>query len=166
MNINFTKIYRLWFLLTSISVLGVLITFFMGYDSIQHVWKSSFHNIHTLFIGILLAAVFVRIYMALNKINAVPLMHLFNANNILDKIIALAYISMCTVLLLTLATELYLLVVSTAHQILFIHRLRDAIQPVFAIMVLIHVLYVLYVNVVQKSGSLKKLIQASTILNK
>jgi len=161
MNINFTKIYRLWFLLTTVSVVGVLTTFFMGYDPVQNSWNYSYHNMHTLFIGMLLAAVFVRIYMALNKINAVPLMHLINATNMVDRVIALAYIAMCSVLLITLGTELYLLSVSPDQQSLMIRTLRDATQPIFAVMVAIHVLYVLYVNVLNKRGSLRKLLQAS-----
>ena len=163
MNINFTKIYRLWFILTTVSVVGALTTFFMGYDPVQNAWNYSIHNMHTLFIGILLAAVFIRLYMAFNKINAVPLMHLVNAKNSTDRVIALAYISMCSALLITLGSEIYFLSVPPEEHSLMIRTLRDTTQPIFAIMVTVHVFYVLYVNLVKKRGSLRKLIKASNL---
>ena len=79
MQINFTKLYRLWFLLTILSVLGIFTTYFTGYTPTDNVWHEPLHNLHTLFVGMLFAAVTVRVYMAFNKINAVPLMHLIRA---------------------------------------------------------------------------------------
>jgi len=49
----------------------------------------------------LLAAVAARIYMALNKINAVPLMHLLCARTFLEGIVAVGYIAMRAALLIT-----------------------------------------------------------------
>lgn len=161
MKINFTKTYRLWFLLTSTSVLGVLITFYMGYDSLENVWIIPYHSMHTVFIGILLAAVGTRLYMAINKINPVPLMHLIRAKSFLSVMISLAYISMCSVLLITLGSELYLLLTPKEEHVLGVYTLRDSSQPIFAIMVVVHVVYVMYINITKKRDSLRKLILAT-----
>ncbi len=161
MQINFTKIYRLWYLLTTISVLGIFTTFFMGYSPVDNVWERPFYNIHTLFVGMLSAAVTVRIYMALNKINAVPLMHLLRARTVLEAVVAIGYIAMCTALLITLMSDIYLLVVIKEESVVWVRALRDATQPVFAVMVAVHVLYVLYLNSVKKRGTLRRLLLAS-----
>lgn len=161
MQINFTKLYRLWYLLTTISVLGIFTTYFMGYSPVDNVWVSPFFNIHTLFVGMLSAAVTVRIYMALNKINAVPLMHLLRARTVLEAVVAIGYIAMCTALLITLFSDIYLLVVTKDEAVVWVRELRDATQPVFAVMVAVHLLYVLYLNGVKKRGTLRKLLLAS-----
>ncbi len=161
MQINFTKLYRLWYLLTTLSVLGIFTTYFTGYSPIDKLWNEPLHNLHTLFVGMLFAAVTARVYMALNKINAVPLMHLVRAKNVLEVIIALGYIAMCTALLITLFSDIYLLVVAKGEAMLWIVELRDATQPVFAVMVAVHVLFVLYLNGVKKRGTLRKLLLAS-----
>jgi len=166
MKINFTQTYRLWFLLTSTSVLGLLITYFMGYDPLTNVWIVSYHNMHTMFTGMLLAAVLTRLYMAIYKINPVPLMHLMHAKSFLDILIALAYISMCSVLLITLGTEFYFLLTPKEEHALSVYTLRNFSQPIFAIMVFVHVLYVLYVNLIKKRDSLRNLLLASDADNK
>ena len=161
MQINFTKLYRLWYLLTTVSVLGIFTTYFTGYTPTGNIWHEPLHNLHTLFVGMLFAAVTVRVYMALNKINAVPLMHLIRAKNALESVIAVGYIAMCTALLITLASDIYLLVVMKEEAMLWVRELRNATQPVFAVMVAIHVLYVFYLNGVKKSGTLRKLLLAT-----
>lgn len=161
MQINFTKLYRLWYLLTTLSVLGIFTTYFTGYSPIDKLWNEPLHNLHTLFVGMLFAAVTARVYMALNKINAVPLMHLVRAKNALEVIIALGYIAMCTALLITLFSDIYLLVVAKGEAMVWVIELRDATQPVFAVMVAVHVLFVLYLNGVKKRGTLRKLLLAS-----
>jgi len=160
MNINYTKIYRLWFILTSLAALGLLTTFFVGYSPESKTWNIPMHNLHTIFVGMLLSAVFVRIYMALNKINAVPLMHLIRAKSIIEVLVALAYIAMCSVLLMVLFTEIYLLLSVNAET--FIRESRDTMQVIFAGMIMIHVFYVFYLNTVKKTGSLLKLFKAET----
>ena len=161
MQINFTKLYRLWYLLTTVSVFGIFTTYFTGYSPIDKLWNEPLHNLHTLFVGILLAAVTVRVYMALNKINAVPLMHLVRAKNTLEALVAIGYIAMCTALLITLFSDIYLLVVAKDEAMLWVVELRNATQPVFAVMVTLHVLYVLFLNGVKKRGSLRRLLLAS-----
>ncbi|MDA3947528.1 MAG: hypothetical protein PF439_12690 [Helicobacteraceae bacterium] len=161
MQINFTKLYRLWYLLTTISVLGIFFTYFMGYSPIDNVWDRPFYNIHTLFVGMLFAAVTARIYMALNKINAVPLMHLLRARTVLEGIIAIGYIAMCTALLITLGSDTYLLVGVKEEAVVWVRELRNATQPIFAMMVAAHVLYVLYLNTIKRRGTLRKLLLAS-----
>jgi hypothetical protein len=161
MQINFTKLYRLWYLLTTLSVLGIFTTYFTGYTPTGNLWHEPLHNLHTLFVGMLFAAVTVRVYMAFNKINAVPLMHLLRAKNALEIIIALGYIAMCTALLITLFSDIYLLVAAKGEAMVWVRELRDATQPVFAVMVAVHVLYVLYLNSVKKRGTLRKLLLAS-----
>lgn len=161
MQINFTKLYRLWYLLTTLSVLGIFTTYFTGYTPVGSLWSEPLHNLHTLFVGMLFAAVMARVYMAFNKINAVPLMHLLRAKNALEIIIALGYIAMCTALLITLFSDIYLLVAAKGEAMVWVRELRDATQPVFAVMVAVHVLYVLYLNSVKKRGTLRKLLLAS-----
>jgi len=161
MQINFTKLYRLWYLLTTISVLGIFLTYFMGYTPIDNRWNRPFENLHTLFVGMLLAAVTARIYMALNKINAVPLMHLLRARTVLEGIVSIGYIAMCTALLITLVSDIYLLVVTKEAAMLWVRELRNATQPIFAVMVAAHVVYVLYLNTIKKRGTLRKLLLAS-----
>lgn len=161
MQINFTKVHRLWYLLTTVSVLGIFATYFTGYNPVENVWSEPLHNLHTLFVGMLFAAVMARVYMAFNKINAVPLMHLLRAKNALEIIIALGYIAMCTALLITLFSDIYLLVAAKVEAMVWVRELRNATQPVFAVMVAVHVLYVLYLNSVKKRGTLRKLLLAS-----
>lgn len=161
MQINFTKLYRLWYLLTTLSVLGIFTTYFTGYTPVGSLWSEPLHNLHTLFVGMLFAAVMARVYMAFNKINAVPLIHLLRAKNALEIIIALGYIAMCTALLITLFSDIYLLVAAKGEAMVWVRELRDATQPVFAVMVAVHVLYVLYLNSVKKRGTLRKLLLAS-----
>jgi cytochrome b561 len=161
MQINFTRLYRLWYLLTTLSVLGIFTTYFTGYDPIDNFWNEPLHYLHTLFVGILFAAVTTRVYMALNKINAVPLMHLLHARTVLEAIVAIGYIAMCTALLITLFSDIYLLVVAKGEAMARVRELRDATQPIFAVMVAVHILYVLYLNVVKKRGTLRKLLLAS-----
>lgn len=161
MQINFTRLYRLWYLLTTVSVLGIFTTYFTGYSTPDKLWSEPLHNLHTLFIGMLFAAVMTRVYMALNKINAVPLMHLVRAKNALEALVALGYIAMCTALLITLFSDIYLLLVVKDEAILWIVELRNATQPIFAAMVAVHVLYVLYLNGVKKRGTLRKLFLAA-----
>lgn len=161
MQINFTKLYRLWFLLTTLSVFGLFSTYFVGYNPAGDLWIESLHNIHTLFVGMLSAAVIIRIYMALNGINGVPMVHLIRAKNIKELIIALGYIMMCSALLITLGSEIYLLVVSQHEAAPWLRKLRNATQPVFAAMVLLHIAYVLYLNLLKQKGSLRRLLFAS-----
>ncbi|NOR57084.1 MAG: hypothetical protein GQ474_01005 [Sulfurimonas sp.] len=160
MQINFTKLYRLWYLLTVVSILGLFITFYAGYNPIFNSWKTPMFNLHTIFTGILLAAVITRVYMAINKINAVPLMHLIRAKSIPQALIAIGYIAMCSALLVTLVSEMYLLM-SPSLGMTWIHELRNNTQPVFVTMVLVHVIYVAYRNIVKKSGTFMKLLKAS-----
>ncbi len=160
MKINYTKIYRLWFLLTTISVFGALTVYFIGYKPQGHIWVSSYHNMYILFIGMLLAAVLTRIYMAIGKINPVPLMHLIRANSFLSALMALGYIVMCSLLLITLLSELYFIMTPQEQQILGVYTLRDMSQPIFAIAIAIHVILVLVVNITKRRDSLRKLIYA------
>lgn len=161
MKINYTKTYRLWFLLTSVSVFGALTAYFIGYKPQGHIWVSSYHNMYILFIGMLLAAVFTRIYMAIDKINPVPLMHLIRANSLLSALMALGYILMCSLLLITLISEIYFLITPQGEQILGIYTLRDVSQPIFLITVTFHISFVLFVNIIKKRGSLHKLMYAT-----
>jgi len=157
MKINFTDTYRLWHLLATISVIGVLIVFFIGFDQIQNVWKSSYHDIYILFIGVLLASVLNRMYMGLSGTNSIPIVHIFRAKNISDAAIAILIISICAVLLITLISEIYFLVTIKEQHALWVYSLRNSIQPVFAILVTLHVLYVL----INKRDTLSKLVNAS-----
>lgn len=157
MKINYTKTYRLWFLLTSVSVLGLLVTFFAGYNPLEVRWHA-FYNIHMLFIWMLLAAVVTRVYMALNSINGVPLVHLIRAKSTAQAAMALGYIALCSALLVTLGSELYLLLVFT-EQAKWVQILRDTAQPVFALLVAVHVTHALVV----KRGVLRKILRTSDI---
>lgn len=161
MKINYTKTYRLWFLLTSVSVIGALITYFMGYAPQDHQWIPPYHNIYTVFIGMLLAAVSIRMYMAVMKINPVPLVHLIRANSFLSTLIGFAYVLMCSLLLITLASEIYLLITPKEQQILGVYALRDVSQPIFLFAVVMHVALVLFVNITKKRDSLRRLIYAT-----
>jgi len=76
MQVNFTKLYRLWHLLTAVSIFGIFITFYAGYNQTLNIWSTSMLNLHTIFIGMLLSGVVTRLYMAFTGINNIPLMHL------------------------------------------------------------------------------------------
>jgi len=161
MQINFTKLYRFWHLLTMLSVFGILITFFTGYDGEHNSWNNTLLNMHTIFTFTLLGAVCTRLYMAFSKINDVPMMHLIRAKNLSQALVAFGYIAMCTALLITLGSELYILS-SEVHSKTLIHELRNVTQPVFALMVVTHLLYVIYTNIIKKSSvSLSKLLKAA-----
>ncbi len=161
MQINYTKLYRLWYLLTTIGVFGIFTTYFTGYAPTDKLWNAPLHHLHSLFVGILLAAVTARVYMALNRINPVPLVHLLRAKNISEALIALGYIAMCTALLITLFSDIYLLAAVKEEALLWVTELRDATQPVFAVMVALHLLYALYLNGVKKRGTLRRLFLAA-----
>jgi len=89
------------------------------------------------------------------------LMHLVRARNTLEAVIAIGYIAMCTALLITLFSNIYLLVVMKDEAMLWVMALRNATLPVFAAMVAFHVLYVLYLNGVKRRGTLRKLLLAA-----
>jgi hypothetical protein len=161
MQINFTKLYRLWHLLTAVSVIGIFITFYAGYNQTLNTWSASMLNLHTIFIGMLLGGVVTRLYMAFTGINAVPLMHLIRARSVPQAVEAIGYIAMCTALLITLVTEMYILLALDNIAMTWIHELRNNTQPIFVLMVIIHISYVVYNNKVNKSGTIKKLLEAS-----
>jgi len=156
MQINFTRLHRLWFLLTTVSVFGLIGTYFTGYTPQADRWIEPLHNLHTLFIGMLFSAVLVRIYMALNGINGVPLVHLLRAKNITEGIIALAHIALCSALLVTLTSDIYLLLASDPAQ--WMRELRNGTQPLFTAMIMLHIAFVIYLNFVKKKGSLRRLL--------
>lgn len=161
MQVNFTKLYRLWHLLTALSIFGIFITYYAGYNQTLNTWSISMLNLHTIFIGVLLAGVITRIYMALTGMNSVPLMHLIRAKSTSQIVVALGYIAMCTALLITLVCEIYILLVLDNIALTWIHELRNSTQPIFVLMVIVHVAHVVYENRVKKTGTIKKLLRAS-----
>ena len=161
MQVNFTKLYRLWHLLTAVSIFGIFITYYAGYNQTLNTWSASMLNLHTIFIGMLLGGVITRIYMALTGMNAVPLIHLIRAKSTSEVVVAIGYIAMCTALLITLLTEIYILLALDNVALTWIHELRNNTQPVFVLMVIIHVSHVIYENRIKKSGTIKKLFMAS-----
>lgn len=150
MQVNFTKLYRLWHLLTAVSIFGIFITFYAGYNQIL--------NLHTIFIGMLLGGVVTRLYMAFTGINNIPLMHLIRAKSISQEVVAFGYIAMCTALLITLVSEMYILLALDNIALTWIHELRNNTQSIFVLMVIAHGIYE---NRVKKTGMIKKLLRAS-----
>lgn len=161
MQVNFTKLYRLWHLLTAVSIFGIFITYYSGYNEAQNIWSASMLNLHTVFIGMLVGGVITRLYMAFTGMNGVPLMHLIRAKTAGQVVEALGYIALCTALLITLVTEMYILLALDNVAMTWVHELRNATQPVFVLMVVVHIIHVLYQNRVKKTGTIKKLIRAT-----
>jgi cytochrome b561 len=131
----------------------------MGYSPAADLWIEPLHNVHTLSVGMTLSAVLIRIYMALNGINGVPLVHLLRAKNITEGAVALAHIALCSALLLTMTSDIYLLLASDAAQ--WVRELRNGTQPLFTVMIMLHIAFVVYLNIVKKKGSLRRLLLAS-----
>ena len=161
MQVNFTKLYRLWHLLTAVSIFGIFITYYAGYNQTLNTWSMAMLNLHTIFIGMLLGGVITRVYMALTGMNGVPLMHLIRAKSISQAVVALGYIAMCTALLITLVSEMYILLALDNITLTWIHELRNNTQPIFVLMVIAHLAHVIYENRVKKTGTIKKLFMAS-----
>ncbi len=160
MTINYTKVYRLWFILTVTSVLSMFVIYFTSYNALNRSWSGASHNLYILFTGMLLAAVLTRIYMAVTKINPVPLMHLIKANSFKKVLGGLFYIALCSALLITLLGEIYLVTTERLTQLLWVVALRDATQPIFAIMVVVHTFYAVFMSLVGENQNLHKLMHA------
>jgi len=133
----------------------------VGYNQTLNVWSDAMLGVHTIFIIMLLAGVMTRLYMAFTGINSVPLMHLIRAKSLKDASIAIVYIAMCTALLVTLLSEIYILTVLGNATMTWVHELRNNTQPIFVLLVASHIAIVLYQNIINKSGTIKKLINAS-----
>ncbi len=161
MQVNFTKLYRLWHLLTAVSIFGIFITYYAGYNQTLNTWSMAMLNLHTIFIGMLLGGVITRVYMALTGMNAVPLMHLIRAKSVSQVVVAIGYIAMCTALLITLVCEMYILLALDNLALTWVHELRNSTQPIFVLMVIVHIVHVIYENRVKKTGTIKKLLMAS-----
>jgi len=68
---------------------------------------------------------------------------------------------MCTALLITLVSEMYILLALDNITLTWIHEFRNNTQPIFILMVIAHVAHVIYENRVKKTGTIKKLLRAS-----